>query len=196
MWITVMVDLYHSRMQNSIPCRIIPYCIRERDYGIKIIKGECMFNIGLPELLIIVAIALIVFGPNKLPELAKAFGRAMREFKKATEEVKESFEAETRDLEELKSTLTEEKENLIANLAEEVSRVDEEAVTPPEATPEASTPPESPISSETNQGTLPLFFGPSEAPTLEATSTPVEEKVEKEKKEVPEGAKEGIPSHG
>jgi TatA/E family protein of Tat protein translocase len=53
-----------------------------------------MFNIGLPELLIIVAIALIVFGPNKLPELAKAFGRAMREFKKATEEVKESFEAE------------------------------------------------------------------------------------------------------
>jgi TatA/E family protein of Tat protein translocase len=61
-----------------------------------------MFNIGLPELLIIVAIALIVFGPNKLPELAKAFGRAMREFKKATEEVKESFEAETKDLEELK----------------------------------------------------------------------------------------------
>ena len=57
-----------------------------------------MFNIGLPELLIIVAIALIVFGPNKLPELAKAFGRAMREFKKATEEVKESFEAETKDL--------------------------------------------------------------------------------------------------
>jgi Tat protein translocase TatB subunit len=155
-----------------------------------------MFNIGLPELLIIVAIALIVFGPNKLPELAKAFGRAMREFKKATEEVKESFEAETRDLEELKSTLTEEKDSLIANLAEEVSRVNGEAANPPEAPPEASTPPESPISSETHQGTLPLFFGPSEAPTLEATSTPVEEKVEKEKKEVPEGAKEGIPSHG
>jgi Tat protein translocase TatB subunit len=156
-----------------------------------------MFNIGLPELLIIVAIALIVFGPNKLPELAKAFGRAMREFKKATEEVKESFEAETRDLEELKSTLTEEKENLIANLAEEVSRVDEEAANPREVTSEASTPAESPISSETIQGTLPLFFRPAEAPTLEATSTPVEgEKVEKEKKEVPEGAKEGIPSHG
>jgi len=65
-----------------------------------------MFNIGLPELLIIVAIALIVFGPNKLPELAKAFGRAMREFRKATEEVKESFEAETRDLEEIKHTIS------------------------------------------------------------------------------------------
>jgi len=155
-----------------------------------------MFNIGLPELLIIVAIALIVFGPNKLPELAKAFGKAMREFKKATEEVKESFEAETRDLEELKSTLTEEKENLVANLAEEVSRVDEEAANPSEVTPEASTPAESPVSSETIQGSLPLFFGPAEAPTLEATSTPVEEKVEKGRKEEPEGAKEGIPSHG
>jgi len=174
----------------------MPYCIREKNYDIKITKGEFMFNIGLPELLIILAIALIVFGPNKLPELAKAFGRAMREFKKATEEVKESFEAETRDLEELKSTLTEEKENLIANLAEEVSGVAEEAATPPEVTQEASTPAESPISSETNQGTLPLFFRAAKAPTLEATSTPVEEKVEKEKKEVPEGAKEGIPSHG
>jgi len=155
-----------------------------------------MFNIGLPELLIIVAIALIVFGPNKLPELAKAFGKAMREFKKATEEVKESFEAQTRDLEDLKSTLTEEKENLIANLAEEVSRVEEEAPTPSETTPEASTLPEPPISSEANQGTLPLFFGPAEAPTLEATPTAVEGKIEKEKEEVPEGAKEGIPSHG
>ena len=65
-----------------------------------------MFNIGLPELLIIVAIALIVFGPNKLPELARAFGRAMREFKKATEEVKESFEAETKDLDDIKETLS------------------------------------------------------------------------------------------
>ena len=72
-----------------------------------------MFNIGLPELLIIVAIALIVFGPNKLPELARAFGKAMREFKKATEEVKESFEAETKDLEEFKHTLTD--ENLLAD---------------------------------------------------------------------------------
>lgn len=77
-----------------------------------------MFNIGLPELLIIVAIALIVFGPNKLPELAKALGRAMREFRKATEEVKESFEAETRDLEEIKQTIS---GNHLSTLLEETS---------------------------------------------------------------------------
>jgi sec-independent protein translocase protein TatB len=77
-----------------------------------------VFNIGLPELLIIVAIALIVFGPNKLPELARAFGRAMREFRKATEEVKESFEAETRDLEEIKQTIS---GNHLSTLLEETS---------------------------------------------------------------------------
>ena len=88
-----------------------------------------MFNIGIPELLIIVAIALIVFGPNKLPELAKAFGRAMREFKKATEEVKESFEAETKDLEELKSTLTK-KEKILADLTKMYRRPEEASSLP------------------------------------------------------------------
>ena len=77
-----------------------------------------MFDIGLPELLVIIVIALIVFGPNKLPELARAFGKAMREFKKATEEMKESFEEETRDLKELKNTLP--SENLLTDLFENI----------------------------------------------------------------------------
>ncbi len=103
--------------------------------------GEEMFNIGLPELLIIGAIALIVFGPNKLPELARAFGKAMREFKKATDEVKESFEAETRDLEEIKTTLTE--ENVLNDLTRELSSLDEASsgITPSEENaPEANIP--------------------------------------------------------
>ncbi len=134
-----------------------------------------MFNIGLPELLIIVAIALIVFGPNKLPELAKAFGRAMREFKKATEEVKESFEAETKELEEYKHTLTD--ENFLAGLAEQVS--------PSEPTPEETSPqPEEPSAT-------------AETPPLQEASAQTEAgKGEEKKKEGPEGAKEGIPSHG
>jgi Tat protein translocase TatB subunit len=156
-----------------------------------------MFNIGLPELLIIVAIALIVFGPNKLPELAKAFGKAMREFKKATEEVKESFAAETKDLEELKSTLAEERENLIANLTEEISGVAEEATAAPEATTETSAPAESPISTETKQWTLPLFSRLTETLPLQGVSTSIEEKkTEEEKKKEIEGAEEGVPSHG
>ncbi len=51
-----------------------------------------MFGIGMPEMLLILAIALIVIGPKKLPDLAKSLGRAMREFKKATSEFKESIE--------------------------------------------------------------------------------------------------------
>jgi sec-independent protein translocase protein TatB len=156
-----------------------------------------MFNIGVPELLIICAIALIVFGPNKLPDLAKAVGRAMREFKKATEEVKESFEAETKDLEELKSTLTEEKENFIADLAEEVRGDAEETSTPPEVATEASAPTESPIPQETMQGTLPLFSRPAQTAAPEGTSNLIEGgQVENEKEEEPKGEKEGILSHG
>jgi sec-independent protein translocase protein TatB len=50
-----------------------------------------MFGIGMPEMILILAIALIVIGPQKLPDLAKSLGRAMREFKKATNELKDSL---------------------------------------------------------------------------------------------------------
>ncbi len=42
-------------------------------------------NIGLPTLLFIVVIALLLFGPSKLPELGRAFGKTLREFKKGTQ---------------------------------------------------------------------------------------------------------------
>ena len=50
-----------------------------------------MFGIGMPEMLMILAIALIVIGPKKLPDLAKSLGRAMREFKRATSDFKETL---------------------------------------------------------------------------------------------------------
>jgi TatA/E family protein of Tat protein translocase len=101
-----------------------------------------MFDIGFPEMLVILAIALIVFGPHKLPELAKALGKALREFKKTTEEVKGSFEAETKDLQEINSTIP--RENLLADLAVSVSNSMAESP----GTPETSAPKEAPASSE------------------------------------------------
>lgn len=51
-----------------------------------------MFGIGFPELILIIVIALVVVGPDKLPDLARAFGRGYAEFKRATNELKETFE--------------------------------------------------------------------------------------------------------
>jgi Tat protein translocase TatB subunit len=55
-----------------------------------------MFGIGFPELLMIMAIALIVLGPKRLPDIAKALGRGLSEFKRASDELKQTFDAEVR----------------------------------------------------------------------------------------------------
>ena len=64
-----------------------------------------MFGIGMPEMLLILAVALIVIGPKKLPDLAKSLGRAMGEFKKATSEIKQSIGVDA-DFKEVKETFT------------------------------------------------------------------------------------------
>jgi len=47
-----------------------------------------MFNIGPTELLVILVIALLVFGPSRLPEVGRTIGKGLREFRKASEEIK------------------------------------------------------------------------------------------------------------
>ncbi len=54
-----------------------------------------MFGLGMPEILLILAIALIVIGPKKLPDLAKTLGRAMGEFKRSAQDFKRSIDIET-----------------------------------------------------------------------------------------------------
>ncbi len=55
-----------------------------------------MFGIGFPELLMIMALALIVLGPKRLPDLARALGRGLSEFKRASDELKQTFNEEVR----------------------------------------------------------------------------------------------------
>jgi sec-independent protein translocase protein TatA len=64
--------------------------------------------LGTQDLLVILVIAVVIFGPKKLPELAKGLGRAMREFKNATEDLKENLQDETRELSTSKSEVVKE----------------------------------------------------------------------------------------
>ena len=60
-------------------------------------------SIGMPELVIILVIALIIFGPRKLPELGRSLGRSIGEFRRASNELRSTLEEEIR-VEEQKNT--------------------------------------------------------------------------------------------
>ena len=60
-------------------------------------------SIGMPELIIIFVIALIIFGPRKLPELGRSLGKSINEFKRASNELKNTLDEEIR-VEEARST--------------------------------------------------------------------------------------------
>src|SRR5206468_13054322 len=74
-------------------------------------------SIGMPELIIIFVIALIIFGPRKLPELGRSLGKSLAEFKRASNELKNTLEEEIR-LDEQRTTIEAQK-----------------AATPPPSTP-------------------------------------------------------------
>src|SRR5437870_2424965 len=57
-----------------------------------------MGQLGFSEILVIFIVALLVFGPKKLPELGKSLGKGIREFKKATDELKSSWEDQVKDI--------------------------------------------------------------------------------------------------
>lgn len=68
-----------------------------------------MGNLGFSELIVIFFVALIIFGPRKLPELGKSLGKGLAEFKRASNELKRTWEEEVRaeeqELKKIKSDL-------------------------------------------------------------------------------------------
>jgi len=59
-------------------------------------KGDCstMFGLGVPEIIFILLLALLIFGPKKLPEIGRTLGKGMSEFRKASNELTRSLNAE------------------------------------------------------------------------------------------------------
>jgi len=89
-----------------------------------------MGPLGFPELILIFVVALIVFGPKRLPEIGRTIGKALGEFKKASDELKNTIEREVR-AEELKELTTLPKFTTLDN----VSRSEPAAAVTVEATP-------------------------------------------------------------
>jgi len=70
---------------------------------------------GMPELVLIFVIALLVFGPKKLPEIGKSLGRAMAEFKRSSQEFKDNLESEI-ETDKIKQELVKQQDEIKAAL--------------------------------------------------------------------------------
>ncbi len=88
-------------------------------------------SLGLPELILIFIVALLVFGPKRLPEIGRTLGKALGEFKKATDDLKSTIEREVH-VEELKQISSQ-----VTPAAEVVSRDEPVTAVPIEPTPTA-----------------------------------------------------------
>lgn len=89
-----------------------------------------MFGIGLPEMILIMALALIVVGPDKLPDLARSLAKGLMELKKTAEGLKETISAEGNPLDEIRPDLEAAAKSLKNNLLETPPYMRDDTVEP------------------------------------------------------------------
>src|SRR5205085_8766159 len=99
-------------------------------------------TLGLPELLLIFIVALIVFGPRRLPEIGRTLGKALGEFKKATDDFKSTIEREVHvdEMKQLASTRV--------SVIDTVSRTEPAPPPEPAETPKVTHDPPEPMTAE------------------------------------------------
>ena len=113
-------------------------------------------NLGLPEMIFIFLLALIIFGPRKLPEIGRQIGKAMGEFKKASNEFKSQIEGEIRNLE----------------LEETVKRASEPQILPPQGSVANTAPTSEPSPTAAAVALHDPALAPDAPTTLDAAVTP------------------------
>jgi len=101
-----------------------------------------MGQIGFSEMLVIFVVALLVFGPKKLPELGKSLGKGIREFRKATNELKNTWEEQVRDIEAPLSDVKKDIHSVGQDMKNDFyqsleAQAAEASATPPRTVPEA-----------------------------------------------------------
>jgi Tat protein translocase TatB subunit len=113
-----------------------------------------MGNLGFGELLMVFAVALVIFGPRKLPEIGRTIGKALGEFRRATNDLKNTLEEEVR-VEEVRTSLNSIRDTATAGIppvASTVSRApagaaihrETPAAVPPSETPAVAAPSDEP----------------------------------------------------
>jgi len=105
-----------------------------------------MGSLGWPEIMVILVIALVIFGPRKLPQLGRTLGKALGEFRRATNDLKNTLELEVHKEEEKQNAPERKKRE------DEYSRRAAEKQVPPDDPP----PPEPPAADQTPEAELPF----------------------------------------
>jgi Tat protein translocase TatB subunit len=108
-----------------------------------------MFGIGMTEMILIAALALIVLGPKKLPDLARSLGKGFAEFKRATNELKSTIDLEIKAEDERHN------KEVMARNEQKISEHADKVLSPLE--PEQAAPPKETTSAEQEETTEPVI---------------------------------------
>jgi TatA/E family protein of Tat protein translocase len=139
------------------------------------LEDDSMGQLGMGEIAVIFIIALLVFGPRKLPELGKSLGKGLREFKKATNELKSSWEDQVRDIDKEVSMTKKDMRDIgkdIENSIKGDTPRPNRGAAPTPATEETAPAAKSPAD-------VASTVSPSAGPTIETPAEPEEKSAEK-----------------
>jgi sec-independent protein translocase protein TatB len=124
--------------------------------------------LSVPHMIVVFLVVLVVFGPQKLPELARSFGKLMAEFRKASNDFKNAFEEEMRDLERQARVAELKKQVAEANAAADAAT--RSIGQPALPAPSSATSQLAEAASSTNSGEIPITPVAEAVPRSEITS--------------------------